>query len=342
MKSNQIKLNAAARLQKELQAKAPSTSDWWSQLPAEQQEQYIEQHPRSKYAKDKEAEDEQDEQDEAKEPTEQQEQEGPEVTPEHRAELAKDIRSKSSKIAKHLKSTFPMITEASSALKHLVTGKPLTHEHKEVLVELGGLALKAATAPTGGAYGAKILGKIGITAVHHALDHFKKKKEEQPNKDDVEVFVDSIADGVEHAKAAGAEKTGPLDGAKLRHNITKHLKASVHHTVQVLEKSFKDIKPAVHGLHALSHGHKLEPEQKKAIINLGNTAVNLSIAALPGGLPVHLAAGLGKVAISHALKVIRKHDGSKKPLLHRFVESIGEGLEDELLDRLAGGGEGKE
>jgi hypothetical protein len=327
----QFQLNAAARLTQVLAKEDNVPSEWWHHLPAEQKKQYIEEHPQSKYADQAIKEGE-----EAEEHGEPQKK----IPQEHREKAAADIRSNSGKIARTLKKTFPLISEATSALKHLVTGKPLEEEHKEALHELGGVALKTALSSAIGPHGAMVVGQIGITATKYAIDHFSEKKKEAKNKDDVEVFVDTLADGVEHAEEAPVPKEHAESGSHYRGAIAKHVKASAGHIVKVLDKSFKHIKPATQGLVALSHGKPLTEEHKKAVKGIGKIALGLSIAALPGGLAAHLAAGVGATALAHAYKAIKDRKLDPQHIVHSFVESIGEGLEHGLLESVGESGEG--
>jgi len=327
----QIKLNAAARLNHPLTAKAPEASEWWHHLPAEQKEQYIDEHPNSKYADQAIKEGEEETKPKAKE-----------LNPEHRAKAAESIRSNSGKIAGILKRTFPLISEATSALKHLVSGKPLEEGHKEALHELGGIALKTALSSVIGAHGAMIVGRIGITATEHAIEHFKEKKESSEGKDDVEVFVDALADGVEHAKEAPVPRSHAEPKSDYRSAISKYVKAGAKHIVQVIDESFQHVKPAVQGLVALSEGKPLDEEHKKAVKGLAKIALGLTIATLPGGIAAHIAAGVGVAAVSHAYKAIQGNRIDPEHMLHSFVEAIGEGLEHGLLEHVGGEGGGGE
>ncbi|MGD0511403.1 MAG: hypothetical protein ABSA33_06210, partial [Candidatus Micrarchaeaceae archaeon] len=247
-----------------------------------------------------------------------------------------EIRSNSSKIASTLKRTFPLLSEATGALKHLVRGKPLEDEQKEALHELGGVALKTALSSQVGAHSAMVLGQIGITAIKHAIEHFAEKKKES-KKDDVETFVDTLADGVEHAEEAPVPAEHAKAGSGYRGAIAKHVKASASHIVSVLDKSFKHIKPATQGLVALSAGEPLTHEHKKAMRGIGKIALGLSIATLPGGLAAHLAAGVGVTALNHAFKAIKGKKLDKEHVLGSFIESIGEGLEHGLIESAEGG-----
>lgn len=323
----QIKLHAAKRLNHPLTAKAPEASEWWHHLPAEQKKQYIEEHPQSKYA------------DQAIKEGEERESNGEktkELNPKHREEASTAIRSKSSKIASLLKRTFPLIHAATSGLQNLATGKHLDEEQQEALHELGSVALKVALSSGIGPHAAMVVGRIGVTAVKHAIDHYKEKKEQQPDKGDIETFVDAVADGVEQAKEAPVPKEHAKAGSPYRTAIGKHLKATAKHVVAVLDKSFHHIKPATQGLVALSEGKPLTEEHKKAMKGLGKIALGLTISSLPGGLAAHLAAGAGVVALKHAYKSIQKHPIDPQHVLHSFVESIGEGLEHGLLEAVGG------
>jgi len=339
----QFKLNAAARLvASTITARAPVASEWWQHLEPDQKKEYIEEHPHSKYAEqairegqNDKVKSDKDEEELGKEPEAKQQ-----VSSEHRSKIAGSIRKHAPKIAGFLKKTFPMITEATTALKHLATGKPLEEEQKEVLHELGGVALKTALSSVVGVHGAQALGRIGMTAVKHAMDHFSEAKEKSNGKDDVEVFVEALADGVEHAKEAPVPKEHAAPKSGYRSAIAKHIKSKASHIAQVLDKSFQHIKPATQGLVALSEGEKLSDEQKKAMKSLGKITLGLTIAALPGGLAAHLAAGVGSVAVAHAFKVIREGGLKDGHVIHRFVESVGEGLEDALLEHAHGGEEG--
>jgi hypothetical protein len=341
----QFKLNAAARLVASTitQAKAPAASEWWQHLEPDQKKEYIEEHPHSKYAEDairegsnEESKSKKDEEELGTEPAAKSQ-----INPEHRKKIAGGIRKHAPKIASFLKKTFPLIHEATSALKHLATGKALEENHKEALYDLGGVALKATLSSVVGVHGAQVLGRIGITAVNHAVEHFKEKKEQSEGKDDVEVFVEALADGVEQAKEAPVPKEHAAPKSSYRSAIGRHIRSKAHHITQVLDKSFQHIKPATQGLVALSEGQKLSDEQKTAMKSLGKITLGLSIAALPGGLAAHLAAGVGSVAITHAFKLIQSGKFKDGHIIHHFVESIGEGLEDALLEHTAGGeGEG--
>lgn len=341
----QIQLNAAQRLRHPLTAKEdPAPSEWWHHLPAEQKKQYIEEHPHSKYAEQAIKEGEakpnkgESDKDESWKPT------GPtgEISAEHRKKVAGSIRQHAPKIASALRKTFPLISGATSALKHLASGKPLEEEHKEVLYDLGGVALKSALSSAVGVHGAQILGRIGVTAVKHAVDHFKEKKERAKDKDAVEVFVEALADGVEQAKEAPIPEEHAAPKSSYRSAIGRHIKSKASHIAKVLDKSFHHIKPATQGLVALSSGKKLSDEQKKAMKGLGKITLGLSIAALPGGLAAHLAAGVGSVALGHAFKAMREGKFKDGHIIHHFVEAVGEGLEDALLEKSAGGEGGHE
>jgi hypothetical protein len=316
-----IQLNAAHRLL--------AAEDWWDSMPADQKKQYIKDHPNSKYAKDSIKE-------ESGEGATQ-------VSSEYRKATAGLIKTNSPKIAKFLKNSFPQITGATSALKHLSTRKPLTQEHKEVLKGLGDTALKTALKFAVGenkAHLAHTIGRIGAHAVKYAVDHFKEKKESSGAKGDVEVFVDSVAEGIEHADVPVDEtaltEEPTAKGTPPKGAIARHVKSKAKHIAKVLDRSFPSIKPATNGLVALSRGQALDAEQKKAIKGLGKVALGMSIAALPGGLAVHIVAGAGSVALTSALNSIRKRKVPEGKILVHFVESIGQGLEDALVSKALG------
>jgi hypothetical protein len=316
-------------------------SEWWTNLPAEQQRQYIDEHPNSKYADQaiKEGKENKqkhgDPQQEAKEPTDDVDHNAP--SSEQRKKMGAAITKSAPKIASILKRTFPKISAATSALAHLGTGKPLTHEHKEVIHELGGIALKTALTHSVGPHAAKALGQIGITAVNYAMEKFHEHKQKKPDQDDVQTFVEAVGEGVEKAEVAPVPKEHAEPGSHFRSAIGKHIKKSVKHIVAVIDQSFKDVKPATQGLVAFAKGESMSPVQTKALKHLGKFALGTAIATLPGGLAAHLAAGAGTAALTHAYKVMRsgEHHGS---IVHRFVEAIGEGLEDAIIES----GEGNE
>lgn len=296
-------------------------SEWWTELPAEQKHEYIEEHPHSKYA------DQAIEETRSKKTSVSNEDQ---AGSEERKKLGSSIAKQAPKIAGILKRAFPRITHATSALKHLATGQKLTHDQKETLHEFGALAIKTAIGHITGPESAKLLGNVGITAVRYGIEKFKQHRANS-SKDDVEVFVNSIAEGVAHAKTAGVPAEHASPKSAYRTALAKHFKKNVSHVVEVVNRSFKDIKPAMQGLSQLAHRQPLDDAHKQAVKNLGKVALGVSIAALPGGLAAHLAAGVGASAITYAIKRIQKgeHHGS---ILHHFVEAIGEGLEDALIE----------
>lgn len=327
-----MKTNATYRLRATTKVKAKDTSaiepsEWWEHLPSEQKKEYIEQHPNSKYADQaiKEKEEQGHESSESMQPS----------SPE-RKKVASAVTKASPTIAKLLRKTFPKMSVAVDALKHLATGKDLDHEHKETLHELGSLALKTALAHTVGPHAAKVLGNIGITAINHGIEKFKEHKAHSKRTDDVEVFVDAIADGLEKAEEAPVPAEHQKPKSSYRSAIGQHIKKSAAHIVEVLDKSFKDIKPATEGLAMLVQRKPLDAKHKQAVKNLGKIALATSIATLPGGLAAHLAAGVGAAALMHAYRKMREGEGTGN-MLHRFVDSIGEGLEDAVLEHAAGG-----
>lgn len=309
-----MKLQAAHRLL--------AAEEWWSFLTPEQKKQYIKDHPGSKYAKEHIKDEELEE---PRKPTKQ-------LTPKQRSTAASIVKTHSPKIVKLLKESFPSITGATSALKHLATGKALTDDHKDVLLDLGNTALKTALKVTVGherAHLVHTIGRVGVNAVKYAIEQFKKNKEQSKDKEDLEVFVDSVSDGLEHAPNSQQPKI--QKGA-----IARHIKSRARHIANVLDKSFPHVKPATTGLVSLSTGKPLDEEQKKAVKKLGKVALGMSIAALPGGFAAHLVAGAGSAALMSALNAVRKKKVPEKQILVHFVESIGQGLEDELISRALG------
>ena len=309
-----MKLNAATRLL--------AAEDWWEALPADQKKQYIKDHPNSKYAKDAIKEDEAKEKapaDDSKDSTE-------------KKSAVSALRKNGSKIAQKLKSTFPRVHQATSGLKNLATGKPLEGEQKEALIELGTLALNTGLSKKFGVWHALTISQVGLTAIKHAMDHYKEKKAQTPDKDDVEVFVDAVADGLEQEV-----KPVPKEEFKSFYKgvIAKHLKGKASHIVKVIDKSFSDVKPAMQGLNAIRKGEKMAEEHKEAIVSLGKFAIGTAITYLPGGVFAHIGASVGVVAVNQAIKFIRKAK-SEEPLLKQFVEAVVDSLEDSLLDAAAG------
>lgn len=323
-----MKTNAIHRLQATV-VKADTAikpSEWWDNLPREQKETYLENHPNSKYAEQA-----------LKEAQETNYQAPAQLQPgsKERKNVASKIAAASPNIAKTLKHAFPKVTAASGALSNLAKGEKLDHEQKETLHELGAMALKTALSHTIGPHAAKLVGSVGITAVHYAIEKYKHHKDKSKKTDDIEVFVDAVADGVEHAEAAPIPKEHQEPKSSFRSALGTHIKKSAKHVASILDRSFKDIKPATQGLASLAKKQPLEPEQKKALKHMGKMALGTSIALLPGGLAAHLAAGAGAAALTHAYKKMREGEGTGH-LVHRFVEAIGEGLEDAILEHAAG------
>jgi hypothetical protein len=318
-----MKLQAAHRLL--------AAEDWWTDLPSDQKKQYIKDHPGSKYAKDAIKNDKNDKDNEQPESKEDQ---VPAVSPEHRKKVSGFLKTHSPKIARLIRESFPLITGATSALKHLASGKKLNDEHKDVLKDLGDTALKTALKFAVGsekAHLAHTMGRVGVHAVAYAVEHFKAKKEAAGKKDDLEVFVDSVAEGVERAEVP---KVQPIPKGA----IARHIKSKAHHIARVLDRSFPHVKHATTGLVALSKKQPLDEKQKKAIKSLGKVALGMSIAALPGGFAAHLLAGAGSIALTSALNSIRKKKVPEGKILVHFVESIGQGLEDALVSKALGDG----
>lgn len=327
----QLQLKAARRL---VQLAKEDASEWWTALPSDQKKQYIENHPNSKYAKDAIKEDE------AKdEPKSEDEQPAPKVSKEATEKQVKSavstLRSNGSKIANKLKSTFPRMHHASTGLKNLATGKPLDDEHKEALVELGMMALNTGLSKSFGVWHAVTISQVGYTAVKHAMDHYKEKKAANKDKDDVEVFVEAVADSLE-------QKPEPVskDEFKMfyKGTISSAIKTHTKHIVQILDKSFSDVKPAVKGLQSLRKGEKMDPEHRKAIIRLGKFAIGAAITYIPGGALAHAGASVGMVVINRAVSAVRKSAVSGESILNEFVGAIADSLEDSVLDFAAESG----
>lgn len=335
-------MDAAFRLLAK-QVRAKETSEWWDNLPAEQKKDYIEEHPNSKYANQAihEGEAAKGDQEASPGPEGRDKPTGPaslQPGSPQRKQVADSIKGQAPKIAKLLRHAFPRIHAATEALHHLVTGKPLDHEHKEVLHEFGGIALKTALGHVVGPEAAKMLGNVGVTAIHYGIEKFKEHKDKDPKRDDVEVFVEAVADGVENADAAPVPAEHAAPKSHYRTAIAKHLKKNVDHITAILDRSFKDIKPATQGLMALAKGQPLDESHKKAVKHLGKVALGVSIASLPGGLAAHIAAGVGTAALNYAYRHLKHELKPGETMIHHFVASIGEGLEDALIE----GGEGGE
>ncbi len=307
-------------------------SDWWKGLPAPVKKQYIEEHPTSKYAEQA-----------IKEGKESgfKASEGNEPGSPTRKKLGDTFRGAKAKIASEMKRTFPMISHATSALGTLAQGKKLDHHEKEVLMELGQVALKAGSAHILGDHMAGVaLAKVGVTAVKHAIDHFKHKKGE----DDIENFVGQIGDELENSDEAPVPKEHAQPKSAYRTAIAKAIKGTAKHTVAVLEKSFSNLKPATTGLAKLATGKlkDMTPHEKHAMIQCGKFATVVAVFSLPGGLAAHLAAGAGVRATTHAFDKLKSGDFKSlggRELLGKFVESIGEGLEETLIAHAAEGGD---
>ena len=307
-------------------------SEWWQRLPAEQKKEYIEQHPNSKYA------------DQAIKEGQEKGHEAPEhLKPDSagRKKVAEAITSNAPKIAEHLKKTFPKMSHAVGALKSLATGKKLDHHQKEVLHELGELALHNAASKYIGGTAVHYVADIGITAVKYGIEKYKEKQAANKDKDSVEAFVEAVGEGATKSEHAPVPEEHAKAGSNYRKALGAHLKANANHVTEVLNRSFPNIKPASEGLIGLTQKKPLNEEQKKAVKSLGKQALMLSIAALPGGLAAHLTAGVSASVISYGIKKVRaaKAQGNNpKSVVHHFVESIGEGLEHAFYSGHLGGG----
>jgi len=313
-------------------AKGPEVSEWWHHLEPDAKKQYISEHPNSKYA------------DQAIKEGQEKGHEAPKESlkpdSEERKKAASSIREHAPKIAEHLKHHFPKITQAVGALKNLATGKAPTHEQREVLHEMGEMVLRNQLAKHVGGQGIQIAADIGITAIKHGIEKYKEHQAKNKNKDSVETFVESVADGVEKSEHAPVPEEHAQPGSKYRSAIAKHLKSSVNHITQVLEKSYPHIKPATKGLTALAKGEKVGHEEKHAMQHMGKHALMLGIAALPGGLAVHLTAGVGINAVNYGIKKFKQmknQNESPKSLVHHFVEAITEGVEHAFINNHLGG-----
>lgn len=306
---------------------AAEASSWWEGLDADTKKQYIHDHPNSKYAKDAISA--------AKEgasgndaPHINAEDPNSEQVRHQVKQVAGGMRKNSAKIASVLKKTMPRMHNAAAGLKALANGKPLEEEHKEALIELGTLAINTGLSRQMGVWHAVTIGRIGITAVKHGIEHFKKKKEQSPNKDDTEVFVESVADGME-------QPVKPIPREEAKSFFSSALKNASSHIIQVADKSFHHVKPAVQGLNALRKGEPLDEGHKKAIKSLGMFAVATAITMLPGGALAHVGASVGVVAVKHAVKAIKDHKEAGVGLTEAFMTAAVESLEDSLLEAVA-------
>lgn len=297
-------LNAGFRL-----LATSDVSQWWTDKTSEEKKTYIEEHPNSKYAKDKIEQD--------KDTTDNKD--NKDTKSPERSESPKTQAKSPSHVANVLRKTFPKLSKATTALTHLAKGKELDEEHKEVLHDFGALAVKTALGHVVGETGAHFLGSLSYNATHYAISHFKRHRDDKKNakKDDVEVFAAAIDEGIKDAKVIGK-------------SISNFFKKSAHHITQVVEHSFKEVKPALNGLNSIRKGEKPTDEQKKAIKGLGKIVLSTAIAAMPGGIAVHVTTGIGATAVAYAVQKIRSSpvEGS---LIHHFIESVGESLEDAII-----------
>jgi hypothetical protein len=314
-------------------------SEWWTHLPEDSKKEYIDQHPNSKYADQaiKEGQETEHTTDKASLKPD---------SPERKA-VADGLTKNAPAIASTLKKTFPKITHALGALKNLATGKPLEHEHKEVLHELGQLALKSAAGKYIGGEAIQVVADIGITAVAYGIENYKKKQEANKNKDSVEAFIESIGEGAAKAPVAPIPEEHAKTGSEYRAAIAKQFKEGSKHVAEVLNRSFPHMKPAINGLNALVHGQSMDEHQKKAVKSLGKHALMISISTLPGGLAAHITAGIGASAVNYAIKRVKAakaKDKEKHPhpgsIVVHFIEAIGEGLEHAAVMGHLGGHHG--
>lgn len=310
-------------------------SEWWTQLPAPDKKEYLEQHPASKYA------------DQAIKEGEEKGHEAPseelKTGSKERTAIAGTISKNAPVIASQIKKTFPKITHALGALKNLATGKPLDHHQKEVLHELGDLALHTAAGKmVPGSNSIHMLADIGMSAVKYGIEHYKKKQDANKDRDSVEAFVDAVAEGTAKADHAPVPDEHAAPGSKYRKALAAHFKSTSHHVTEVLNRSFPHIKPAGAALKNIVNKKPLDKEQKQALQSLGKQALMMSIATLPGGLAVHLTAGISASVVSYAVKKFRAPAGesAEKSLVGHFVEAIGEGLEHATISGHLFGHEG--
>lgn len=291
-----------------------SDDNWFTDMTKEQQKDYIELHPKSKYAEDAVKEDSRTE--------------PKQIQPKSkfRLDAAKSIRDNIPKIKARLKRTFPKLHESVEVLKKVRKGEEITPEDKEVLYELGGKVIHGAMYHMHvEAYSAHYIADIGITSIRHAIEHFKNKKNDR--REELDSFIESVADGIENSEPY----KNPKVNRNTKQKIVNALKGSKHHVLIVLDKTFPDIKPATKGLAILAHGGKLDKEHKKAVVNLGRAALGIAIITLPGGIAAHMTANLGTAAISYAIKTIGNSRESKSLVSH-FVDALNEGIERAIVE----------
>lgn len=305
-------------------------SEWWHHLAPEAKKSYISEHPASKYADQAAAEGEEKGHEPAKDSLQ--------VSSKERSELAGHITKDAKGIASSLKRSFPKFTHAVGALKNLAQGKPLEHEHKEVLTEMGELALRTAAGKLIGGNTIQLVADVGITAVKYAIEHFKEKHAAHPEQDVAESFVEAVGEGVEKADHAPIPDEHAKPSSEYRSALSKNFKKASGHLAEVLTRSFPNIKPATAGLRGLTQGKKPSHEQMHALKHLGKHALMLSIATLPGGLAAHLTAGVAASAVDYGIKKMRqnkadkaeqehKHEEPERSLVGHFMDAIGEGIE---------------
>lgn len=327
-------MNAAQRLiaTSRIEAKGPEVSDWWKHLEPEAKKQYINEHPASKYAEQAAKEGE--------ESGHQPPRESLKPSSEERKKLAGAITKNAPKIAETIKHSFPKITHAVGALKHLATGRKLEHEQKEVLHELGEMVLRNQLAKHVGGNAVQFAADIGITAIKYGIEKYKEHQAKTPDKDSVQTFVEAVGEGVEKADHAPVPAEHAQPGSSYRKALASKFKSSAKHITEVLQRSYPHIKPATHGLVALAKGDKPTHEEKHALQHMGKHALMLGIAALPGGLAAHLTAGVSASAVQYAYKKIKaakNQNESPKSLVGHFVEAIGEGIEHAFVNGHLGG-----
>lgn len=316
----------------QVEAKGPEVAEWWQHLEPKAKKAYIEEHPTSKYAEQsiKEGADSN--------------HEAPKNSlkpdSEERKTAAASITKNAASIAGHLKKTFPKITNAISALKHIATGKPLEHEQKETLHELGEMIFRSQLGKHIGGHGIQLAADLGINAVKYGIEKFKEHKAKKPDKDDIETFVEAVGEGVQKAEHTPVPAEHAKPESAYRSALSKHFKEASKHVKEVLMRSYPHLKPATNALRDLAKGEKPKPEEKHALQHMGKHALMLGIAALPGGLAAHLTAGIATSAASYAykkMKAAKNQNETTKSLVSHFVDSIGEGLEHAFISGHLGG-----
>lgn len=247
-----------------------------------------------------------------------------------RKNFAAGMHKLASSAAANLRKNFPHISNAANALKSLATNKPLDHHEREVLQELGHMALESVVNRIPGGRALHIATEMGVHAVNHAIKSYKDRAEANPKEEPIEGFVHAVADGIEKAEPTKVRDHHLEAGSPVRVALNKHVQKVAPHIAHVVEKTFPGIKHGVSGLKTLAKGGKMSAEETEGVKKMGKAALMTTIATLPGGLPAHLAMGLGATAISHAIKNVKKQPKDENVLIG-FIKSIGEGLEHAVV-----------